>query len=318
MYSNKKKVAIIYIATREYIQFWNIFYSSSEQFFCVDEDIQKHYFIFTNKENIDNNLHETEYIHIIPIQALGPPLDTMLRFHYMLSIKDILDSFDYILFFNANLQFLHKVHSSELLPNDTQDLAFTIFDFDKNIPSESYESYEQSMAYIPPDKHVNYYRGGLITGKKTAFIQMSLFITKYIEKDLSANYIPIWHDESYLNRYIYEHEPPYKEINANIYMYPEGWLNEEGAPTSIYETDAKMLLFDKQKKFDSSFIQNKYYTKKINTYIQEWQYNVHDLENQIYHLQDNFWYRFGQMPKKQKVIILIQIIIKKILRKKQK
>jgi hypothetical protein len=44
-----------------------------------------------------------------------------------------------------------------------------------------------------------------------------------IEEDLRKNYIALWHDESYMNRYMIENPPT--TILSPVYAQPQNWAS---------------------------------------------------------------------------------------------
>ena len=99
MSNQKSKVAILYIATGRYTVFWDYFYQSAERNLLPDCD--KHYFVFTDDQELLNT-SDTHNVSYILQNKLGWPHDTLMRFDIFLGIKDQLETFDFIYFFNAN------------------------------------------------------------------------------------------------------------------------------------------------------------------------------------------------------------------------
>ena len=85
------KVAILYICTGKYNQFFNGFYESCEKYF-LKGIASVEYFVFTD----DMNLCSVSKVHLIKRDCQGFPLDSLLRFEMFLQIKEQLEKFDYI------------------------------------------------------------------------------------------------------------------------------------------------------------------------------------------------------------------------------
>ena len=77
------KIAILYICTGKYNQFFNDFYSSCESKFLKGR-ADKEYFVFTDDLSISNQKN----VHLIERQCMGFPLDSLLRFEIFMTIKD--------------------------------------------------------------------------------------------------------------------------------------------------------------------------------------------------------------------------------------
>ena len=102
------KVAILYICTGRYAQFFDGFYMSAEQYLL--QGIEKHYFVFTDQEQ----LTEADNVELLIRPCRGFPEDSLFRFDRFLEIKDKLKDYDYTFFFNANMRFVAPV-GEELL-----------------------------------------------------------------------------------------------------------------------------------------------------------------------------------------------------------
>jgi hypothetical protein len=73
-----------------------------------------------------------------------------------------------------------------------------------------------------PSRHKKYvyFMGSLIGGTSNGFIELSSQCYEWTKTDLLAGIIPIYHDESYLNRYFLTKD--ICELDPG-YAYPEGW-----------------------------------------------------------------------------------------------
>ena len=98
------RIAVLYICTGRYNQFFADFYKSAKKYFLKEiADIE--YFVFTDKEQLCSNSDT----HIIKKEHKGFPLDSLLRFDDFLSIKEQLLRFDYTFFFNANMKIIAPI-----------------------------------------------------------------------------------------------------------------------------------------------------------------------------------------------------------------
>ncbi|MDD2384958.1 MAG: family 6 glucosyltransferase [Sulfurospirillaceae bacterium] len=212
------KIAILYICTGEYYKFWSDFYSSCEKHFC--KDVQKHYFVFTDTKKFETN----NTLTIIHQDNLGWPFNTLYRYRMFSRIKEQLANFDYIVFFNANCQFIVDVSLEEFFGIDKKLVACLHPGFYNKVePDFTYERRKSSMAYVEKGKY--YFAGGICGGRRDDFLKMSLQLLQAIEKDLDNGLMALWHDESYWNAYL-NLEIQQLEHNVNIlepaYLYPEG------------------------------------------------------------------------------------------------
>lgn len=206
-------IAILYIATGRYTIFWEYFYHSAEK--NLLPNCKKHYFIFTDSvgELIGEN---TQNVTKVKQEKLGWPYDTLMRFDMFLSIKDKLQEFDYVYFFNGNTEIIQPISENEFLPNKHEELVFAhqphMFHLNRN--KFTYERNMNSKAYIPFNQGKYYITGALNGGTASAYLKMCEILSNNIHQDLKNNIIAIWHDESHLNHYLLNAErvkilPPY-------------------------------------------------------------------------------------------------------------
>jgi hypothetical protein len=233
------KIAILYICTGKYLEFWNEFYESANKFLLTKH--KKHYFVFTDSVTIKNS----DSITIINTPNQGFPLNSLNRYNYFCSIENELSKFDYIYFFNSNIKFINHVNE-EIFPDEiehngilgilhsgyvTKDLKF--YPFERN---------NYSTAFIPYIKksNYNYFTGAVNGGKSNKFIDLIKLLNKNILLDLNNNLIPIYHDESHYNKFLNTNRILILDEN---YCFPE---------ISNYPNSVKILLIDKIK-YSKSF-----------------------------------------------------------------
>jgi len=240
-----KKIAILYIATEKYSIFWKNFFESSEYFLLNNPKYEKHYFVFTNIDNI--NYKTNKSVQKIYQEALSWPYITLYRFDIFQKAREQLLNMDYIYFFNANM-LCTKPIGEEILPTKKKPLVFVQHPgyFDKDRDAFNYERNPNSLAYISPDKGRYYFMGGLNGGTKAAYLSMIDTLDQQIKKDKSNNIIAIWHDESYLNRYAIDHVNDIKILSPG-YGYPEGW---------DLPFDPKIIIRDKNKVGGHNYLRN--------------------------------------------------------------
>jgi len=212
------KIAICYIVTGRYTVFWDEFYKSCLQYFITDA--QKHFFVFTDSQEIKSS----ENVTVVPLENPGWPLITVLRYRFINSIRSTLESYDYIFFFNANLQFVRPISATEFLPTPEEGLlAVQHPKMRKGKSVDKIKSYERnptSQAYVPYGVGKTYYQAAIIGGHRPAFLKLLADCEAMTNIDLANNFIPRAWDESIFNRYILD--KPYKELPW-LYLYPPKW-----------------------------------------------------------------------------------------------
>lgn len=213
------KIAIFSISLGKYDIFFDEFYRSVNKLFLPKHE--KKFFIYTDKD-----LGDYENVELFQQQKLGWPFDTMMRFHFMTEIKEKLLQYDYIYFFNINMKVLKEIND-EVIPQEKNDF---LVGADHPIHSGwenhrlPYERNVNSQFFIPVNQGSKYYQGCFNGGKSTVFIEMCEILKDKIDKDLSNNITPIWHDESALNWYFNKKKPL---MLSKLYIYPESFPKSE-------------------------------------------------------------------------------------------
>ena len=210
-----KKVAILYVCTGKYIQFWNEFFESAERHFMTQAE--RHYFVFTDQQFAQQNLPQVTRIE----QAnLGWPDNTLKRYHMFLGIEQQLAEFDYLYFFNANCVFRQDV-GTEFLPQQGGLMVVRHpGQVDKHPDKTPYERNLRSRACIPTGQGKHYVCGGVNGGTAKAFLQLARTVRQAVDQDIRDGVVAQWHDESHLNRYILDHD---HSVQHAGYCYPEDW-----------------------------------------------------------------------------------------------
>lgn len=215
------KIGILYICTGNYKIFWKDFYLSCEKYFITEAE--KHYFVFTDSKELDFE-KDNDRIYKSEQANLGWPDNTLKRYEIFLKVKEIIKNFDYLIFFNANLQFLENISAKEFLPQGKEKLIACLHPgyFNKIRKDFTYEKNKNSLAFIPDGQGQYYFAGGINGGLAKDFILAAERISKDIIVDLKKKNNAIWHDESYWNKYLACREDV--KILSPTYLYPEGLI----------------------------------------------------------------------------------------------
>lgn len=218
-----KKVAILYIALGRYITFWKDFYESCEKYLGPCE---KHYFIWTDNNKFDYS--DAENVTITYAYKKGWPYDTLLRFEMFLQKQKELAEFDYVYFFNANMQFINYVDLAEITPCQWHDGLVAGSHPGRrgdvlagNPDNFGYERRPESTAYVPYGQGKHYVCGAFNGGTSKDFLKMCKKLKANVQKDLDNNIVARVDDESHLNAYLIDKE---FLLCGRAYGFPEGKL----------------------------------------------------------------------------------------------
>ncbi len=227
------RIAILYIGTGRYTIFWKKFYESCEKFFI--KDVKKHYFFFTDSKEFNN----TENTTIVPQKQMDFAHITTLRYKILNSVSEELKNYDYIFFFNGNMEFVKPVSKNEFLPDENEGVVAALHSMNKKKTPENfpYEKRPQSTSYIEKGKY--YYHSGILGGLTEQALTMFKICEKMADEDLENGIIPVFHDESIFNKYILEKNP---KILTNYYIY-----SEHGKPWARFNKHVKIIQRDKAK-----------------------------------------------------------------------
>lgn len=217
------KVGILYICTGQYVVFWPEFYRTFREKFLPG--CEKTFFVFTDAPAIEGE--NAGDVRRVPQKALDWPYSSLLRFRMFCSQKEALSRMDYLFFANANLVCLEPITEAEFLPRADRGERLLVVQqpgfWDKRPIFYSYDRNPRCRAYIPYNCGRAYVSGGLNGGTAQAFLAMSEELARRTDADLADGQMPLWHDESQLNRYIAEQDPAAYRLLTPAYWYPEGW-----------------------------------------------------------------------------------------------
>ncbi|SEF47012.1 Glycosyltransferase family 6 [Xylanibacter ruminicola] len=214
------RFAVLYICTGKYNRFFTDFYESAKAHLLKDV-AEVEYFVFTD----DKTLCSSNDVHLIYRECQGFPADTLKRFEMFMSIRDHLEKFDYICFFNSNALLTGDV-GREILPEEGMKVVRWIglkpCNWSLFYP---YERNKRSKAYVKPyNGPYAYYMGGFYCGKSEVFLRMTEELDKAICEDSQRGIIARHNDESHLNRYLHEH--PHEELSRG-YCCAEERLSDD-------------------------------------------------------------------------------------------
>lgn len=195
------KIALNLIATNKYISFLDVICPSIEEFFFPEADLTV--IVHTNLD-LPESLSSYKRIRFVrnEIQHEPWPFTTLKRFEYFLSARKELSKSDYCFYIDVDSLFINKIPTDILKKGIFGTIHPCLF-----VGPGSPERNPESKAYIPIGSDNRYFCGGFFGGSSEEFIKMSEFILANIQDDLSRGIIAVWHDESHLNRYLYDNPP---------------------------------------------------------------------------------------------------------------
>lgn len=212
MMKKKHKIALLITATGKYLEFISRLIETTKKYFLVNQDVHIH--VFTNKMPKEWNIDNVFYHYA---DQYTWPNSTMLRcFFYKTFMETSLYSqvkYDYCYAIDADAYFANPINE-EIIGRSVgvQHCAFL------NAPG-TFETNPVSECFVDPATNKTYYGGGFYGGEAAVFYFINSKMYEYIKLDEKNGIIPIWHDESALNKYFSINTP---EITLSpSYHWPE-------------------------------------------------------------------------------------------------
>ena len=180
---------------------------SARRFFCPHHRVT--FFLFCQHSLI------AEAPDLIKIHqpTLGWPYDFLKRFQVYDEHKELFQDMEFIFAIDPGMVFVTDVEDEVLSDLIATQHASTI------TKKSCYQ-----MPLLKKRKNCStqiFYSGRFYGGRTQQFLELIKVLQQKVNADLAQNYIPRWHDESYLNWYFTNHKPT--KILSPSYCYPEGW-----------------------------------------------------------------------------------------------
>jgi histo-blood group ABO system transferase len=232
--ANKYNIALIIVATGNYINFIPKLLVSVKAYFFTEHNVTV--YLMTEKQDFSE-----PKIQKILIKHEPWPFVTLKKYNFITEHKMKFNNADFIFLCDADLLFVSNV-GEEILPNQLEKNVgvdhpgFTVRPRATNLFNKAlkkiglpymkrnmrkrgpYESNLNSTAFVSKCKAGYYYTGAFVGGFKDNFLSLAETISQNVNDDLSNNIIAVWHDESHLNKYFFDNPP--KMLSASYY-YPE-------------------------------------------------------------------------------------------------
>ena len=252
-YSNKnkdkRKIAIIFIGTGKYIDYFQRYYDSCQALFL--RNTSKTFFVFT-----DNTSHlglENENVVSIQTQHQRWPLSTLLRFRYINQISHQLQHFSHIVYLDADMYIYSDIEEEDFFSHNKPLFGVRhpgLFS-GKRAP---FEFDSKSTACVHPNSDLStYWQGCFWGGEANQLLTMSKHLEQAIDADLRDGVVAKWHDESHLNKYFIDYRRCVHTYDPG-YAYPEsmeGRLKFQKKIVHIKKHNKSMREFRVLEKMDS-------------------------------------------------------------------
>ena len=228
------RIAIIFIGTKKYVDFFESYYNSIFEFFLPE--IQKDIFVFTDQPN--HECFKKENVIVKEIEHEDWPFVTLKRFHYILLQEEKLSEYTDVIFMDSDLEVVKPIHS------DFLGLYKSLFGV--HHPGHAkygladFETDEKSLACVPvgvSGENTPYKQGCFWGGKNPDILQFINLMKERVDDDLSVNVVARWHDESHLNKGFIDFKDRVEVFHSG-FAFPENWQMD--FPKFIIHKDKSM------------------------------------------------------------------------------
>ncbi len=245
----KNRVCLLLIATGKYDIFLPALMESICLYFLLDCHLDVH--LFTDKKDIESKFKKCSdsevqrmqrfrevktFIHEVEHHTF--PYSTLNRFHFFKKYATEIYGYDYYCYLDVDTLIKEEITSDILSPRTAvQHCGFVRRE-------GSFETRIESSTFVPLNLRMKpYFGGGFWCFDLKCFWLLVDDCIRMIETDKKNGIIPVWHDESCLNRHLIEYTPT--KILSPSYHYPEGNIERYKKMWYPDNYDCKILLLEK-------------------------------------------------------------------------
>lgn len=190
-----KNIGILLISTWKYNKFIDEVVAGIRKYFFPNNEVK--IYLHTDSD-IKHDVN-----HIINIKHEKWPYVTLKKFHIFHQNKNVYTT-DYLISIDVDIIIKDYINTDIL--HDLIAVYHSNYYMCRGTP----ETNPASTAFIPNDCNHNYVCGGFFGGKKDCVLDMCSILSANIDVDLNHNFIAKWHDESHLNKYVFDNKDKFK------------------------------------------------------------------------------------------------------------
>jgi len=203
-----RKICVLTMATGPYKQFLPNLIASINQYFLPGYDVTVH--VYTDEPDSDFPRVRAHFLEHIPARKWYPTLD---RFHIFVDSRMVIDGYDNYVYLDSDTLLTDYI-TEEILGDRVyvQHCGFV----NRRGP---YESNENSACYVGDENKSPYIAGSIWAFSNEEFWKFMDNAIKMVEADIKNRILPVWADESVINRYSLDN--PATTLLDPSYHYPE-------------------------------------------------------------------------------------------------
>lgn len=249
----KKKVALLFICLGpNYWEYAKDAIEGARKYFLPGHQVD--HFLWTDLGLYPEGEGVTYGAKVFDTEFQQWPAPTLLRYNLFLQQEDTLKDYDYIFYCDIDMRFVNVV-GDEILGKGITAALHPMYAVRKNL-WPPYEPNKESSAYIPragkviadegkPRFMPMYFAGGFQGGVSGVFLDACKKVRKMIDDDMNfRNYVAIWNDESYWNKYLFENEP--EIVLSPSYIYPDSLIETYYEPLWGQKYSPKIVTLTKK------------------------------------------------------------------------
>lgn len=229
---DKKKVGLMFVCVNQpYWQYIEPVVNDAREKFLPGHDVE--IMVWSDLPNYPEGKGVDFGTTMFPVESVGWPYPTLMRYHMFLEQEEYLKKFDYLFYLDLDMRVVNIV-GDEILGDGLTAAQHPMYALRQEF-WYPYEPNPESSAHIKmPGRIVEkdgkpifeplYAAGGLQGGTTETFIPAMKEMKKTIDQDFNKNYIARWNDESHWNRYLFDHPPAV--VLSPSYVYPDSMINE--------------------------------------------------------------------------------------------
>ncbi len=207
-------LGILIVATNKYRVYVEPLISSLEEHFCQKN--KKTYHIFTDQDIVLPGVHH----RIFKIEHHPFPYPTLYRFHFFDRYMDQIEG-QQLIYIDAD-SLISNTIGTEII-----DKAVVVQHYWFYSKPGTFDGNNRSTAYVAHATGKNYYGGSFFSFNRNMFVNMTHTCKAMVDQDMANNVMPLWHDESVLNRYMLDHPP--SRVLSPSYHFPQSQIKEAGS-----------------------------------------------------------------------------------------
>lgn len=210
------KIAIIFIGTNKYIEFFPGYYETIKRKFLTNTP--KDFFVFTDMVDYPFLAGKDDVI-TVPVEHQKWPFSTLMRFKMMNKASEKLEDYSHIIYIDGDMYASSVVTEDEFFSHDKP--LFGVKHICYVTKMGEFEMNPRSTAGVSrSDDLSDYHAGTFFGGKGDAILELIKELDRRVDIDLENGIVAKWHDESQLNKYFVERKHLVRTLDPS-YIYSE-------------------------------------------------------------------------------------------------